>query len=78
MTIEAVTTGASAETASGAYDHLYVGGGGDIVVVTREGGKESPEVTITFTAVPTGMMLWDVDVLYVRNTTTATDLVGWK
>tara|TARA_R110000765_G_scaffold376199_1_gene466919 strand:+ start:663 stop:902 length:240 start_codon:yes stop_codon:yes gene_type:complete len=76
--IENVTTGATAAAASGSYDNLYVGVGGDVVVVTRDGGGVSPEVTTTFKNVPTGMMLWDVDVLYVRNTTTATNLVGWK
>tara|TARA_R110002074_G_scaffold208324_1_gene376928 strand:+ start:2308 stop:2547 length:240 start_codon:yes stop_codon:yes gene_type:complete len=76
--IENVTTGATTVTGTGSYNHLYVGSGGDVVVITREGGKQSPEVTTTFKNVPTGMMLWDVDCLYVRNTTTATNLVGWK
>jgi hypothetical protein len=78
-TIETVTTGASDAAASGPYDHLYVGTGGNITLVTREGSKESPEVTVVFANVPAGMMLWDVDAQYIRASgTTASNLVGWK
>jgi len=77
--IESVTVGDTDAIGSGAYDHIYVGVGGDITIVTRDGGKESPERTTLLKNVPTGKTLYDIDALYVRDTgTTATDLIGWK
>jgi|GEM_PF-4657046 len=78
-TIENVVVGNDDATGSGPYNHLYVGSGGNLVVVTREGSKESPERTTTFYSVAAGTKLENVDVQYVRDTsTTADNIVGWK
>ena len=65
---EAITTSA---TASNAYSAIYVGGTGNLSVVT-EGGT-----TVTFTAVPVGTII-PIRTSKVLATTTATLLVGFK
>jgi len=77
--IEDVTVGDTDGAGSGPYEHIYVGTGGDVVLMTRDGSKESPQRTTTFKNVPSGMVLWDVDAQWVMDTgTTASDIVGWK
>lgn len=52
-----------------AYKALYIGVGGDVVVITRSGD------TVTFKSVPTGAIL-PIDVQKVKAATTATSILG--
>jgi len=65
---EAIT---KSDTASNAYSGIYVGGAGDVTVVT-EGGT-----TVTFTAPPVGSIL-PIRTQKVLAATTATLLIGLK
>lgn len=66
-TASAVTT---SDTASNVFTRLYIGGAGDVAVVTETGN------TVTFKAVPVGTQL-DIRVSKVLATgTTATYIVG--
>lgn len=58
------------DTAENAFTYLYVGGAGDIVVVT-EGGDE-----VTLVGVPAGSYVW-VRGKRVKAATTATNIVGF-
>jgi hypothetical protein len=58
------------DTAENAYAYLYVGGAGDIVVVT-EGGDE-----VTLSSVPVGSFIW-VRTSKIKAATTATNIVGF-
>lgn len=51
------------------YPILYIGGAGNVVVITASGE------TITFTAVPVGTIL-PINVQQVLTTSTATNIVG--
>lgn len=66
-TAAAVTT---SDTAANVFTRLYIGGAGDVAVVTENGD------TVTFKAVPVGTQL-DIRVRQVKATgTTATYIVG--
>lgn len=65
---EAITTSA---TASNAYSGIYVGGTGDVIVVTEAG------TTVTFKAVPVGTII-PIRTQKVLATSTATLMVGFK
>ncbi len=65
---EAITPSA---TASNAYSAIYVGGAGNVSVVTEAG------TTVTFTAPPVGTII-PIRTQKVLATTTATLLVGFK
>ena len=65
---EAIT---ASDTASNAYSGIYVGGAGNVTVVT-EGGT-----TVTFTAPPVGSIL-PIRTQKVTTATTATLLIGLK
>jgi hypothetical protein len=65
---EAITTSA---TASNAYSAIYIGGAGNLTVVTEAG------TTVTFTAPPVGTII-PIRTSKVLATTTATLLVGFK
>lgn len=66
-TAAAVTT---SDTAPNVFTRLYIGGAGNVAVVTEAGN------TVTFTAVPVGTQL-DIRVRQVLATgTTATNIVG--
>ena len=66
-TATAVTT---SDTAPNVFTRLYIGGAGNVAVVTEAGN------TVTFTAVPVGTQL-DIRVRQVLATgTTATNIVG--
>jgi len=76
--IENVTVGDTDAVASGPYDFIRVGVAGDVVVMTRDGSKESPQRTTTFKGVLVGEVI-EVDAQWIMDTgTTATDIVGWK
>jgi len=59
------------DTANNAYSAIYVGGTGDVAVVTENG------TTVTFKAVPVGVVL-PIRTQKVLAATTATLLVGFK
>jgi hypothetical protein len=59
------------DTESNAFGSIYVGGAGNVVVVTEAG------TTVTFTAVPVGTIL-PIRTAKVTSATTATVLVGFK
>ena len=59
------------DTESNAYGSIYVGGAGNVVVVTEEGN------TVTFTAPPVGTIL-PIRTRKVMVATTATLLIGFK
>lgn len=60
----------ASDTAPNVFTRLYIGGAGDVAVVTEAGN------TVTFTAVPVGTQL-DIRVRQVLATgTTATNIVG--
>lgn len=66
-TASAITT---SDSAPNVFTRLYIGGAGDVAVVTEAGN------TVTFTAVPVGTQL-DIRVKQVLATgTTATNIVG--
>jgi hypothetical protein len=66
-TAAAVTT---SDTAPNIFTRLYIGGAGNVSVVTENGD------TVTFVAVPVGTQL-DIRVKQIRATgTTATNIVG--
>lgn len=65
---EAITT---SDTANNTYSGIYVGGAGNVTVVT-EGGT-----TVTFTAPPVGTIL-PIRTQKVTTATTATLLIGLK
>ena len=65
---ESITTSA---TASNAYSAIYVGGTGDVIVVTEAG------TTVTFKAVPVGTII-PIRTQKVLATSTATLMVGFK
>ena len=65
---EAIT---KSDTASNAYSAIYVGGAGNLTVVTEAG------TTVTFTAPPVGTII-PIRTSKVLATTTATLLVGFK
>jgi hypothetical protein len=65
---EAIT---KSDTASNAYSGIYVGGAGNVTVIT-EGGT-----TVTFTAPPVGTII-PIRTQKVTNATTATLLIGFK
>jgi hypothetical protein len=59
-----------ADTAPNVFTRLYIGGAGNVAVVTEAGN------TVTFTAVPVGTQL-DIRVKQILATgTTATNIVG--
>lgn len=64
----AITTSA---TESNAFSSIYVGGAGNVSVVTEEG------TTVTFTAPPVGTII-PIRTSKVLATTTATLLVGFR
>ena len=53
-----------------AFDYLYVGGAGDVVVVAMDGS------TCTFKAVPAGQYVWSKGKRVNATNTTATNMVG--
>jgi len=59
------------DTESNAYGSIYVGGAGNVTVVTEEG------TTVTFTAPPVGTIL-PIRTQKVTSATTATLLIGFK
>jgi hypothetical protein len=59
------------DTENNAYSAIYVGGAGNVAVVTEEG------TTVTFTAPPVGTIL-PIRTQKVLAATTATLLVGFK
>lgn len=59
------------DTESNAFGSIYVGGAGNVTVVTEEGN------TITFTAPPVGTIL-PIRTQKVMAATTATLLIGFK
>ena len=65
---EAIT---KSDTASNAYSAIYVGGAGNLTVVTEAG------TTVTFSGVPAGTVL-PIRTQKVLAATTATLLVGFK
>jgi hypothetical protein len=65
---EAIT---KSDTASNAYSAIYVGGAGDVTVVTEAGS------TVTFKAPPVGTIL-PIRTQKVTAATTATLLLGFK
>lgn len=64
----AITT---SNTASNAFSAIYVGGAGNVTVVTEEG------TTVTFTAPPVGTII-PIRTQKVLASTTATLLVGFR
>ena len=58
------------DTAPNVYDALYIGGTGDVTVVTKAG------TTVEFPGVPSGSIL-PIGVVKVKVATTATDIVGF-
>jgi len=65
---EAITP---SDTASNAFSYIYVGGTGNVVVVTEDGQ------TVTFTSVSSGQYIW-LRTSKVTTATTATNLVGLR
>jgi hypothetical protein len=65
---EAITP---SDTASNAFSYIYVGGTGNVVVVTEDGQ------TVTFSSVPGGQYIW-LRTQKVTAATTATSLVGLR
>ena len=59
------------DTESNAFGSIYVGGAGNVTVVTEEG------TTVTFTAPPVGTIL-PIRTQKVTSATTATLLIGFK
>lgn len=59
------------DTENNAYSAIYVGGTGDVVVVTEAGTE------VTFSAVPVGSVI-PIRTQKVKAATTATLLVGFK
>lgn len=59
------------DTANNSYSGIYVGGTGDVVVVTEAGTE------VTFSAVPVGVVI-PIRTQKVKAATTATLLVGFK
>ena len=65
----AITT---SDTAPNAFSYLYVGGAGNLTIVT-EGGD-----TVTLTALPVGSWVWVRTKIVKATGTTATNLVGFQ
>lgn len=67
---DSAATVTPSDTADNTFSYLYVGGTGNVSVVTETGQ------TVTFTSFPAGAYLW-LRVVKVRATgTTATNIVG--
>lgn len=58
------------DTAENAFSYLYVGGAGNVAIVT-EGGDE-----VTLSGIPAGSFVW-VRTSKVKAATTATNIVGF-